>query len=409
MKTAGIIAEYNPFHQGHRYHIEETRRLTGADYIIVVMSGNFTQRGQAAIMDKYGRAKLALENGADLVLELPVCFAVSSASYFASGGVSLLDKLGVVDFLSFGSEGGSTEELLSLSSFLLEEPENFKAHLQTALKQGYTYPKARALALEKSFPEGKSELVSSPNNILALEYCTALLAFHSSIIPLPVKRLHSGYHDTGLSPTGYSSATAIRRVLIREIPALLEEQLPSSVYKYLKKEYDKTLPLDINDFSPLLQYRLLMEQPENLTLYADVHRELADRISGRIYSFTTYEDFCDQLKTKELTHSRISRSLLHILLGLKEDALQATKEEGYSRYAKILGFRKSAAPLLHAIKANTSIPLIPKLADSAKSLDPVSRTMLEADIRAAHIYEGVLCSKFNRPFRNEYSRQFPIL
>lgn len=409
MKTAGIIAEYNPFHQGHHYHIEETRRLTGADYIVIVMSGNFTQRGHAAIMDKYSRAKLALEHGADLVLELPVCFATASAKHFALGGISLLNQLGVIDHLSFGSEDGSLEELLKLSSFLLEEPEQFRDCLQTALREGLSYPRARALALEKCFSCSCAERISLPNNILALEYCMALLSLNSSMKAVTVKRLHSGYHDVRLSPTGCSSATAVRKALLQGFLPPLEGQLPFSVYEELSREYGHTLPMEINDFSSLLHYRLFLNEQEDLTSYADVHRELADRILNQLYSFTNYEAFCDVLKTKELTHSRISRSLLHILLDIKESDLIRYKNEGYTRYGRILGFRKAAAPLLHAIKANSSIPLLSKLADSAKKLDLLSLSMLETDIRVSHIYESVLSQKFNRPFRSEYSRQFPIL
>lgn len=409
MKTAGIIAEYNPFHQGHHYHIEKTRRLTNADYIVVVMSGNFTQRGQAAIMDKYRRARQALENGADLVLELPVCFATASAKIFAFGGVSLLDRLGIIDILSFGSEGGALEEIQQLAAFLLKEPDDFKTALQKALKQGFSYPKARFLALEKYFPERNTDALCLPNNILALEYCMALLSLNSSMKAVPVKRLHSGYHDKELSPDGCSSATAVRRALNQGFLSHLQEQLPSTVYRELKEEYGRTLPLDINDFSSLLHYRLFLNEQEDFTVYFDVHKELSDRIRNHRYSFSNYENFCDLLKTKELTHSRISRSLLHILLNIKESDMTRYKEEGYSRYGRILGLRKSASPLLHAIKQNASVPLISKLADLAGKLDPASNSMLETDIRAAHIYESILSAKFNSPFRDEFRRRLPVI
>ena len=408
MKVAGIIAEYNPFHRGHQYHIRETRRLTGADYVIIVMSGNFTQRGQAALMDKYSRAKQALENGADLVLELPVFFSTGSANFFACGALSLLEKTGVVDYLSFGSEEGCLEKPRQIASFLQKEPDTYRKDLQTGLKQGLSFPKARALALEKNIPGVDAAFLTHPNNILGIEYCNALLSLNSSIKPITIKRLHGNYHDAALSAEGYSSATAIRQNLKDKDLSLLKNHLPFSVYEMLRAEYGFTMPVKMNDFSGLLHYRLLMAK-EDFSLYADVHKELADRICNQLYSFKDYASFCDSLKTKELTHSRISRSLLHILLDMKEEALQRYKAEGYSRYGRILGFRRAASPLLHQIKVHSCIPLISKLADSASLLDSLAITMLETDIRAAHIYESVLSQKFSLPFRDEYRRQFPIL
>lgn len=409
MKTAGIIAEYNPFHLGHSYHIEETRRLTGADYIIIIMSGNFTQRGRAAIMDKYSRAEYALKHGADLVLELPVCFAASSARYFAFGAVSLLSRLGVVDYLSFGSESGNLEIIQKISAFLEKEPAAYRDTLCGKLKEGFSYPGARAYALQKHFPQMDQDFLSHPNNILGIEYCNALLSFNSPIKPVTLKRLHSSYHDTALSPDGFSSATSIRQTLREGISDTLAEHLPACVYQSVTKEYGLSLPISTNDFSSLLHYRLLSGSFKEYALYADVHEDLARRIENQLFSFTDFEAFCDLLKTKELTHSRISRALLHILLGIKQEELKKYKEEGYCRYGRILGLRRDAGPLLSQIKAHTCLPLISKLADARPLLDSLSLQMLETDIRSSHIYESVLSRKFSAPFRNEYSRQFPVL
>ena len=409
MKAAGIIAEYNPFHLGHEYHIRQTREATGADYIVVIMSGNFTQRGQAALMDKYGRARQALENGADLVLELPVCFATASAKIFAFGGVSLLDKLGVIDCLSFGSENGRLEQIWQTALFFQKESEAYQTQLRLELKQGHSFPKARAIAMQKCCPGVNTDFLKQPNNILGVEYCNALLSLKSRITPVAIKRLHSSYHDPRLSEEGYSSATAIRQALDKALLLPLASHLPDSVHKMLLKEYGRTLPMGINDFSGLLHYRLLSEKRETLSLYADLHQDLADRIYHYLYSFRDYLSFCDLLKTKQLTHSRISRSLLHILLDIKENEIHQYKEGNYARYARILGFRKTSSHLLHKIKTNASIPLISKLADSPLDTDPLSAQMLKADIRAAHIYESVLSQKFQCAFRDEYRRQFPIL
>lgn len=412
MKVSGIIAEYNPFHRGHQYHMEATRKATGADYLIVVMSGNFTQRGDAAIMDKFSRAQAALEQGADLVLELPACFATASARHFACGGVSLLEKLGVVDSLSFGSEDGLLDSILACAEVLKEEPNSYRTLLQSCLGQGFSYPRARAMALTSLFPHLSEAAFSSPNNILGLEYCLALRTFNSKIRPVTIQRIHNNYHDSLLSDKGCSSATAIRGQILGRQPeaeqSTLKNQLPDCTYRQLETEYGKTMPVSMDDFSSLLHYKLLTTSREQLQRYADVSSDLADRIYNHRLSFTSFEAFCDLLKTKQLTRSRISRCLVHILLDIEEAHMREYKEAAYSLYGRILGFRRESAPLLHAIKANAAIPLISKLADAGRLLDPLSLRMLETDIRSTQIYESLISHKFGSPFRNELSRPFPI-
>ena len=236
MRITSIISEYNPFHEGHKYHMENAKKITNSDFTIVIMSGDFTQRGTPAIIDKYARARQALCNGADLVLELPVCFATASAEGFAFGAVSILDKLGVIDSLVFGSECGDIEPIRKVADFLSEESfasnnfnslgepdpfntshkiNNFRERLQFFLKQGLSFPKARAKALHEIFPALDNAFLSSSNNILGIEYCRALKYFGSSITPMTIPRKDNLYHDEELAGTGkLSSATAIRKVLM---------------------------------------------------------------------------------------------------------------------------------------------------------------------------------------------------
>ena len=431
MNVTGIIAEYNPFHLGHQYHLEQARKLTNADYIIVVMSGNFTQRGTPAIMDKYSRAKQALEHGADLVLELPVCFASASAESFAFGGVSLLHKLGVVNHLVFGSEEGSVEQIQKTAYFLNHESEEYRSLLQNFLKQGYSFPKARSLSLEKCLPKLSSDFLFKPNNILGVEYCRALLHFQSKIKAITVPRIDNQYHDKILSIDGkFSSATAIRETikkaenhLCNEALSMLQHQalqnsfslsslknqVPNLVYDMIEENYGKTMPIFNNDFSSLLQYKLLLEFKKDLSVFSDISLDFADRIKNNMDYFTDFDSFCERLKTKELTYSRISRGLLHILLDLKEQDLEEYRKTGYARYGHILGFRKSSSPLLHDIKKHSEIPLISKLADSVKTLDALSLSMLEKDIQAAHIYESVVSQKYKKAFQNELRRKIIVM
>lgn len=429
MKVTGIIAEYNPFHSGHEYHLKKARELTNADYVLVVMSGNFTQRGTPALMNKYLRTEMALSCGADLVLELPVWFATGSAEYFTFGAVSLLHKIGVTDALVFGSEGGSSEELTALARLLLEEPAEYRRLLKASLKKGNSYPKARSEALQTLFPKLSVELLSLPNNILGLEYCRAIYSFGSSMEPIALPRVHCGYHDKTLAKEGeFSSASAIRAHLLSDAPkglsgtsavtsdfmantfaATLSDAMPVSCLNILKKFWGQAAPMESRDFSPLLKYKLLAEGSAPLSRYADINADLDQRIKNHLNQFTDFESFCGLLKNKSLTHSRISRGLLHILLNIEAEDLLSLKEKGFAQYARILGFRREAAPLLTAIKQNASIPMISKLADASELLNEEASTMLEKDIFASHVYETVAADKFHQEFRNEYQRPMIVI
>jgi predicted nucleotidyltransferase len=341
MKVLGIITEYNPFHKGHQYHIEEAKRITGADYVIAVMSGDFMQRGIPAIIDKYTRTEMALSCGVDLVLELPVCYSTSSAEYFASASIAILDKLGIVSSICFGSECADISILNKIASVLIKEPKEYKDCLLTLLKQGHNYPLARNLALDNFFRGQKAELdvLNSPNNILGIEYIKALLRRNSNITPTTIKRMGSDYHNKELS-YAFSSALSIRKAMqAGQDLSLIKEQVPYYVYKILEKEVLNTFPIFRNDFSTLLQYKLFLNQKEGFESFSDVTSDLSDRILNQADNYTTYSEFCELLKTKEITYSRISRMLLHILLDMKSDSFFDYVNHDYLNYARILGSR----------------------------------------------------------------------
>ena len=411
MRVSSIISEYNPFHEGHKYHMENTKKITNSDYTIVIMSGDFTQRGTPAIIDKYARTKQALLNGADLVLELPVAFATSSAEGFAHGAVSILTKLGIVDSLVFGSESGNIDSINNIAQFLSYETPEFTNCLQDYLKQGFPFPKARSLSLKEYFPDMDENFLSSSNNILGIEYCKALISFASSTKPMTIARKDNYYNDEHLSEKGkLSSATSIRNVLHSSFNFdELTSHMPENSLNIIKENWNISTPISINDFSLLLKYKLLLENRNSLIQYVDVTSDLADRIYNNLNQFSNYESFCNLLKTKELTFTRISRCLLHILLDIKKSDYEDIKNNGYGQYARILGFRKDASSLLHEIKANSSIPLISKLSDSIKELDGPALSLLEKDIQASHIYESIVSNKFSKDFRNEFQRQLIIL
>lgn len=397
MRIVGLIAEYNPFHNGHQYHIEKAKELAKADAAIVVMSGNFVQRGAPAIMPKHLRAEAALKCGADLVIELPICYATGTAEQFAYGAVSLLDKLGCVDAIGFGSECGDIASLKELATILCNEPDEYKIELQNNLRSGMSFPSARQSALHTLYSDCNfAEVLQHPNNILGIEYLKALYRLNSKIEPLTIKRMTSHYHDTELQEQ-FSSASALRQTIANEQFADLYGQIPSDCMPILEDGYENRYPVFVNDFSLLLKYRLLNETASSLTLYADVSEELANRIYNQVNNYVSYEQFCELLKTKEVTYSRISRALLHVLLGIKQS--DYTNIE----YAHVLGFRKNSTELLTEIKNYSRIPLITKLtADSM--LSDSAKNMLDIDIYASNLYESIVTDKFSRPFVNEFQQ-----
>ena len=408
MKVTGIIAEYNPFHQGHAYHLSRARELTGADRILVVMGGNFMQRGEPAIIDKYTRTEMALRNGADLVLELPAASATGSAEYFAEGAVELLDASGVVTELCFGSELGELEPLEKAAELLLEEPEAYQDLLRMELKKGRNFPEARETALSAFLPE--QNLLASPNNILAIEYIKALKRRKSPIRPLTIQRL-GNYHGedgqpngtlrtvSGNLPESFASASTIRcqlHTLEKQIETSCEQlsfvslmtalakELPHSSFELLKDVLLADHLVQAEDFFLPLHYRLMQaKEPLEFSVYLDVSEELSRRIYSLRQEFTGWNAFLDLVRTRQYTRSRVSRALLHILLDIRqEEVLPPT-------HLRVLGFRREASDLLSEIKKKSRLPLITKAAGHPE---------LSEEIRISSLYHlGNSYNELSRP------------
>ena len=412
MKTVGIIAEYNPFHNGHAYQIATAKKMTGADYCIVVMSGDFVQRGTPAIMNKYSRAQSALQSGADLVLELPVYYATSSAEYFASGAVALLHKLGVTDTLCFGSECGDIDVLSALAEAFLTETPQFKRVLKQQMKTGASYPQARNHALSATSPHltGLLHVLQSPNNILGLEYIKAIKKLKSNIQPCTINRLGAGYHSVNME-SSYSSALAIRESISRtEDIIYIKEQVPAAVYNTMEEAYRHTFPILPNDLSSFIAYKLLLEQNSGYTSYLDIDTAFSDRLIRMLPSYADYASFCEQLKTKNMTYTRVARNLLHILLNIYQKDMDSFCAEDHVYYARMLGFKKEAEPLLSAIKERSEVPLLSKLADADNAITHKNgQKLFAADIRAGHIYSLLVQQKYGGPLQNEYRRQIFVM
>ncbi|MBQ9135418.1 MAG: nucleotidyltransferase family protein, partial [Lachnospiraceae bacterium] len=375
-------------------------------------------------------------NGADLILELPVCYATASAEYFAKGAVSLLSALGV-DALCFGSECGDVTALQTIAQILSDEPAAFKTSLEKNLQSGASFPVARSRALReyitfandfhdkqdlsykenlspikelfRTEPETLTKILESPNNILGIEYIKALISLHSSMEVYTICRTGSGYSDTALPDHAFSSAMAIRHSILEGSSLdTLSPYMPKESLHILKEELSDGFPVCENDFSGMLFYKLLSLQNKDYTSYLDVSPSLSDKISGLLEQYTSWSQFCSLLKSKDLTHTRISRSLLHILLDIKKADLQEYGASGYSGYARILGFKKSSQTLFSNLKT-TSIPLLSKLADADKLLSCTAKKQLAQDIFAAHLYDSTVAQKTGRTLQNEYRRQIVIL
>lgn len=416
MKTAAVIAEYNPFHNGHRYQLEQTRLKTGADFFLIIMSGDFVQRGAPAFADKYLRTRLALLGGAHAVIELPSLYAASSAEFFAQGAVTLLEQLHTADLLSFGSECGELSLFTFCASLLIQKQEETQSLIHTYLKEGCSYPAARAKAVSRLLsltgtggfsPDQIAALFSSPNNILGTEYCKALLACGSSIRPFTVKREGMGYHDTlpGTSPCTYISASALREMLAKGSPG--SEYMDHGAWKELSGELALYPFVCEEAFSKMLHYKLLGEQEKGYCEYLDCTPSLSDKIRKNLPLFEGFCAFCHLLKSRELTYTRISRVLMHILLDIK--TREAFRPPFCERtlpvpYARLLGFRKSAAPLLSALRKNSSIPIISKLADARGLLDDHAFELLKQDIYCADVYEAARPRAPGAPLHNEWKR-----
>lgn len=410
MKTAGIIAEYNPFHTGHAYHIRRTREITGADFVIAVISGDFVQRGGPAFLPKHLRAEMALAGGADLVFELPSVYSCESAEFFAQSGVELLHGLGCIDFLSFGSESGDISTFQELGKYLAAESDSFREVLKKGLKSGLSYPAARQEALLSGWDAADrnltdpSALLTSPNNILGIEYCKALARLKSPIRPVTVQRKGSGYHEQALQDK-FPSASALRRFWTNGSNTAAEDTLssgfPPEVWNVLQKHHASHQIMTEQDFSLLIRWMLYTSSPETLASCQDMTPDLVQRLLNTRGQYADFARYVSLLKTKELTYSRICRTLFHALLDIREVPPVT--------YARLLGFRRTAAPVLSEIKRNKTLPLLTSLADAPSRLTPSALKILEQNVRIAHLYESVSCEKYSRSFIHEYTRQLVIL
>ena len=371
IRTLGIIAEYNPFHNGHMYHLQKAKEESGAQYTICVMSGNFVQRGATSIINKWKKAELALQNGIDLVIELPTIYSVSSAENFAQGAIKLLESLGIVDGISFGAETSDYGALNNIATILSDEPKVYKDLLNKELKKGLSFPKARENALMLYLNDNKRyvDILHSPNNILAIEYLKSLKKIKSTIQPIPVKREKVYYNDNKIVDD-FASATAIRSMLKNKQFGDIRKVVPDVTYEVLRKESElENIVLDLSSYEKELIYTLRKMTVKEIEDLPDVTEGLEHSIKNAVSMSNDINHILDVIKSKRYTQTRLQRILIYALLGItKKDVIASRKVNPYIR---VLGFNEKGRDLISRInKQNpkaTVITSVKKFKTSNKS------------------------------------------
>lgn len=401
-KVLGVIAEYNPFHNGHLYHLQKSKELTNADYTIAIISGNFTQRGSTSVIDKWAKTQMALNNGIDLVIELPVLYSISSAENFADGAIKILSSLGIVNYLSFGAETSDINLLKCISNILCDEPKEFKTLLSNELKSGLSFPKARENALIKYF-ELKSNIISSklennisqstirnilasPNNILGIEYLKALHKHNSSIKPVCISRYEVDYNSTTIT-NNIASATAIRNLILSKDYNTIKNLIPTSSYSTLTNCLNEGhIVPSLSCFEKEIIYVLRKMDIEEIANLPDVSEGLEYTIKKAANSCNTLNELINLVKSKRYTSTRIQRILLYALLGITKDDMEMSKN--VLPYARILGFNENGKKLISEISAkNPDIALITSVKKFVDSIsDKVLLNMFDKDVFATDVY-----------------------
>lgn len=399
MNTLGIITEYNPFHYGHLYHIEKSKEISKSETVICIMNGNFVQRGEPALADKWTRTKMALANGADLVIELPLVYGIRSAEFFAYGSIALMDKIGFIDNLVFGSEAGNILPLRETANLLSNEDKYFKSRLRKHLSTGLPFPKARENAIKEYLtlnPEKVKrdlddllQIIAEPNNILGIEYLKALKYLKSNIKPYTIQRTGNSYHSKTLE-NKIASATAIRDKIYLEGLEKVNNYMPKETYQYLKSEIKKEhIPINYDYLGMMLISSIRKLNTDQLKDFAEVDNGLENRIYNEAHKVGNIEQLINNIKTKAYTRTRIQRNLLHIFFNIKEADFKLIDKYG-PQYIRVLGIKKDKEYLLSELNKKSSCKVVINPATYLKEIntasnDPLIKS-LSFDILATDLY-----------------------
>lgn len=411
MSIQAIISEYNPFHNGHLYQINKAKELTNADFTLALMGGNFLQRGEAAMWDKYTRSKMAITSGVDLVVELPFPYATGSAHDFATGAINILNSLNCVEYLCFGAEESNLNLLNNIADIIYNEPTNYADLLKHYLSAGLSYPAARAKALsEYTNNNDLNGILSQPNNTLAIEYLVALKASNSNIKPILIERTNN-YHEIELV-TEISSASAIRHTFLDGSQDICK-YVPVPAMSIIKETENNIAPIKSDFLSPFIQDRLISN--DSFINICDVTEELNNKLL-KLQPNLSYNEVITCLKSKNITESRIKRCLIHLLLNYTDELRKCFINDSFAYYANILGFRKANSGLIKYINANTHIPLITKKADAKEIIINAypgnyknALLMWQLDTKATALYTCLVKNAYNNNLPNDYTVQLPIV
>ena len=379
-KRIGIIAEYNPFHNGHLYQIQKAKELTGADAVIAVMSGNFTQRGETSLINKFEKAKIALQNEVDMVIELPTIYSISSAENFALGGIKILNEIGNIDYLVFGIEEENLEKLQAIADVLVNEDDEFKRNIKEELDKGNSYPKAREIALKKVLSsENVENIMQKPNNILAIEYLKALKTTNSKIKPIAIKRKNTMHNDENINEN-YASGTYIRKLFIENNFDEISKVVPKYTYeRLLELKNQGTYVSSINDFSDIVIYKIRTMTKEEISQIADVNEGLENSIKLASTTCKTIDEIIEKVSTKRYTKTRISRILTYILLDITKSDMEQSKNN--DPYIRVLGINKKCEGILKTINNDKLITSLKKFEENNGE-----NQLLNIDKKATEIY-----------------------
>ena len=399
MNILGLVVEYNPFHNGHLYHLLKSKEITKATHTVAIMSGNFLQRGEPALFDKYTRARAAVENGVDLVIELPTLFACQSAEIFSHGAIATLNSLNCINSICFGSEVGNIDILYTISKILVNEPNEFKISLKKYLNDGMLFPTARSNALFDYINDNhlvdisKDELLSilnSSNNILGIEYIKSLLKLKSNIKPYTITRINSEYNSESID-SSICSATAIRKALKNtDDISFASKVVPLPTYNILKTNIEKSFnPIFDEMFFDILSSIILRDSNE-LDKYFDVNEGIENKIYQSIFTSSNLEELHSLVKSKRYTLTKIKRTLNNVLLGITKDDMALVKDMNYIPYIRVLAFNDKGREILKAIKNNSEINIINKFSKISFAMDDAKfKTLIDYDIKASNMYNMI--------------------
>lgn len=404
MNLLGLIVEYNPFHNGHKYHLEKSKEITNATHTVAIMSGSFLQRGEPALFDKYTRAEIAVKNGVDLVIELPTLYACQSAEIFSHGAVATLNSLNCVNSLCFGSEEGNIDILQTISEILVKEPSDFKTTLKNFLDEGIVFPVARSKALYEYIKNNHllelsedelQQVLNSSNNILGIEYIKSLIKLNSSIKPYTITRIASKYNSTDIE-SNICSATAIRNSLKDNTDLkLIENVVPLHTFNEINHKIN-------TNFNPVFDYMFydllsstIIRDVDNLTKYFEVNEGIENKIYSNVFTSKNLEELINSTKSKRYTMTKIKRTLNNILLGINRDDVIKVKDLDRVPYIRILAFNNKGREIIKKIKTSSDIEIITKFSKISHVDDPIFDTLIKYDLKSSNMY-NLIYYKNNR-------------